>query len=230
VIVGLFGRKNENGQPEKEDAVPLKAVFVNCSLKSGDTESHTDKLFNDGVAPHLAREAVSCNTIRLADMDVDATVSPGHDSDSWGAIFSEIKSADILLIGTPLWLGRESSIAAKLIERLYAHSGETNAQGQSLYYNKVGGVLVTGNEDGAKAASASLLYALQHLGYTVPPQADAYWVGEAGPGPSYGDDGAGQNNDFTKNNSRIMTYSLIHMARLLKFHPIPAEGTAREAA
>ena len=35
----------------------------------------------------------------------------------------------------------------------------------------------------------SILYALQHLGFVVPPQADAGWIGEAGPGPSYLDPG-----------------------------------------
>jgi hypothetical protein len=66
-----------------------------------------------------------------------------------------------------------------------------------------------------------MLYALQHLGYCIPPQADAGWIGEAGPGPSYGDtldDGrrAGLDNDFTQRNTTFMTWNLLHLARMLK--------------
>ena len=96
-------------------------------------------------------------------------------------------AADILVIGGPIWLGDNSSETKKIIERLYAHSGELNDRGQWLYYGRVGGCLITGNEDGIKHCASNVLYSLQHIGYSIPPQADAGWIGEAGPGPSYGD-------------------------------------------
>ncbi len=101
----------------------------------------------------------------------------------------------------PIWLGDNSSETKKVIERLYAHSGELNDKGQWLYYGKVGGCLITGNEDGIKHCASNVLYSLQHIGYSIPPQADAGWIGEAGPGPSYGDkleDGTqvGLDNEF----------------------------------
>ncbi len=96
-------------------------------------------------------------------------------------------AANILVIGAPIWLGDNSSETKRIIERLYAHSGELNDKGQWLYYGRVGGCLITGNEDGIKHFTSNVLYSLQHIGYSIPPQADAGWIGEAGPGPSYGD-------------------------------------------
>ncbi len=89
-------------------------------------------------------------------------------------------AADILVLGTPIWLGEKSSVCTKVIERLYGYSGHLNEQGQWIYYGRVGGVLVTGNEDGIKHVAMNVLYSLQHLGYVIPPQADAGWIGEAG--------------------------------------------------
>ena len=89
-------------------------------------------------------------------------------------------------------------------------------KGQSIFYGKTGGVVVTGNEDGVKHVAMNVLYSLSHLGYMIPPQADCGWIGEAGPGPSYGDDGAGFDNEFTQRNTTIMTWNLMHVARMLK--------------
>jgi multimeric flavodoxin WrbA len=141
-----------------------------------------------------------------------------------------VRKADILILGTPLWLGEESSLCRVVIERLYAHSAETNADGQYVFYGKTGGCIVTGNEDGIKHAAMTIHFAMQHIGYTIPPQADCGWIGEAGPGPSYGDDGAGLDNDFTRRNTTFMSWNLLHMARLLKdAGGIPAYGNVPAA-
>ena len=125
--------------------------------------------------------------------------------------------ADIIVISGPIWLGDQSSQTRKVIERLYAYSSEVNVHGQWSYYGKVGAVLTTGNEDGGKHVSAQVLYALQHIGLTIPPQSDSYWVGEAGPGPSYLDEqGGGQGNDWTTRNAVFMAWNVLHLARLLK--------------
>jgi multimeric flavodoxin WrbA len=114
-------------------------------------------------------------------------------------------------------LGDKSSICTKVIERLYANSGKLNEKGQYLYYGKVGGTIITGNEDGAKHCAMNILYSLQHLGYVIPPQADAGWLGEIGPGPSYLDEKSGRpENDFTNRNTTFMSWNLMHMAKLLK--------------
>jgi multimeric flavodoxin WrbA len=122
-----------------------------------------------------------------------------------------------------------------LIERLYGMSALLNSKGQSISYGKVGGCVITGNEDGIKHVAMTLTFALSHVGFTIPPQADCGWVGEAGPGPSYGDaleDGsrAGFANDFTRRNTTIMTWNLLHLARILRdAGGIPNHGNDRNA-
>ena len=137
--------------------------------------------------------------------------------------------SDILIIGTPIWLGDKSSVCTRLIERLYAESGEINDFGQYIYYGKVGGCIITGNEDGIKHCSMNILYSLQHLGYAIPPQADAGWIGEAGPGPSYlDDDSGGQENQFTQRNTTFMAWNLMHLALMLKQNGgFPAYGNQK---
>lgn len=200
----------------------LKACFVNTTLKSsGQGESHTERLMRNSMVI-MEKNAVAVDYIRAADHDIAFGIYPdmrehGAKADDWpDRIWPKISASDILVIGTPIWLGEESSICRVIIERLYAHSAERNEKGQYVYYGKVGGCVVTGNEDGIKHCSMTVLYALQHIGVTIPPQADCGWIGEAGPGPSYGDDGAGLDNDFTKRNTAFMTWNLMHMADLLR--------------
>jgi multimeric flavodoxin WrbA len=117
----------------------------------------------------------------------------------------------------------------KVIERLYAHSGEHNEHGQYTFYGRVGGALITGNEDGVKHCTMNILYSLQHVGYVIPPQADAGWIGEVGPGASYLDEGSGgPENDFTNRNTTFMTWNLMHLARMIEAAGgIPAYGNQR---
>ncbi|MGK7377441.1 flavodoxin family protein [Planococcus sp. 1R117A] len=204
----------------------LKALFLNCSLKSSNEVSNTEGLIKD-VQVHYKQLGVESEIVRLADYHIAFGVQEDMGSeDQWPAILEKVKAADILIIGTPLWLGEKSSLATLAIERLYGSSSVTNDKGQAVFYNKVGGALVTGNEDGAKHASASLLYGLSHIGYLIPPNVDAYWVGEAGPGASYIE--AGRDNDFTKAAVERLAYNTYHLAGLLKNNPIPAEGNTLE--
>lgn len=218
-------------------ASDLRALYVNCSLKPRAAESHTDLLL-DASAGIMARAGVSVDRLHLLDHVVPPGVSfdltkQGWPRDDWPDLWPRVRDADILVIGSPIWLGEESSVARVLIERLYAMSGELNDRGQSIFYGKVGGCAVTGNEDGAKHVAMTLLYALCHVGYAIPPQADCAWVGEAGPGRSYGDatedgGGTGFDNEFTQRNTTIMTWNLIHLARMLK-QGLPTEGNDRNA-
>ena len=214
----------------------LRAVFINTTLKStAQVESHTERLMRNAMAI-METNGVEVDLLRAADHHIAYGVQPdmrehGADRDDWPEVFwPKIRGADILVIGTPLWLGEESSLCRVIIERLYAHSGQRNDRGQYIFYGKVGGCMVTGNEDGVKHASMTCLYAMQHVGYTIPPQADSGWIGEVGPGKSYGDDGAGYDNDFTKRNTSFMTWNLMHLARMLKdAGGIPNHGNDVEA-
>ena len=215
------------------DFSDLKAFFINTTLKKSPELSHTKGLM-DISAEIMRRQGVAVDMIRAVDHDIATGVWPdmtehGWESDEWPAIFDRVMAADILVIGTPIWLGEKSSVCATVIERLYGNSGMLNQYGQYAYYGRAGGCLVTGNEDGIKHCSMAILYALQHLGYTIPPQADAGWIGEAGPGPSYLDAGSGgPENDFTNRNTTFMTWNLLHTARMLKdAGGVPAHGNQR---
>jgi multimeric flavodoxin WrbA len=171
--------------------------------------------------------------LRPVDHDLAPGVQPdmrehGFATDDWPELSAKVMRANILVLGTPIWLGEESSVCRRVIERLYGESGKLNQHGQYAFYGRVGGCIVTGNEDGIKHCSMTILYALQHLGFVIPPQADAGWIGEAGPGNSYGDEGAGLDNDFTQRNTTFMAWNLMHMARLLTdAGGIPAHGNQR---
>jgi len=213
----------------------LSALFINCSLKPSREPSNTDALMkvSQGV---MTANGVRVETIRAADLDIAPGVQPdmrehGFDRDDWPDVQAKVMAADILVIGTPIWLGDKSSICTRVVERLYGYSGKLNDKGQYAYYGRVAGCVITGNEDGAKHCAMNLLYSLQHLGYVIPPQADAGWVGEAGPGPSYADEGSGgPQNDFTQRNTTFAAWNLMHMARMLKdAGGLPAYGNLPEA-
>jgi len=217
----------------------LKAMFINCTLTKSPGKSHTELLMQASMNI-MKKQGVSVAYIRSVDHEIAPGVQTdmrehGWDKDEWPELFKEIIDADILVLAGPIWLGDNSSEMKKVIERLYAMSGELNQKNQSVFYGRVGGCLITGNEDGAKHCAMNILYSLQHLGYTIPPQADAAWLGEIGPGPSYGDEAedgtrAGFDSDFTKRNTTIMTWNLMHMAKLLKESGgLPNEGNDRKA-
>jgi multimeric flavodoxin WrbA len=217
----------------KWDFSDLKALFLNCTLKKSPELSHTEGLMNMSKAI-MEKNKIKTEILRPVDYDVAYGVFPdmtekGWDKDDWHIIQKKVMESDILIIGTPIWLGDKSSIATKVIERLYSFSGEQNDKGQYLYYNKAGGTIITGNEDGIKHVAMNLLYSLQHLGYTIPPQSDAGWIGEAGPGKSYLDEGSGgPENNFTRRNTTFMTWNIMHFARMLKDNNIPAHGNQRD--
>lgn len=183
--------------------------------------SHTQGLMNLS-ANIMKKEGVEVEHLRFVDHNVAFGVyhdmtEHGVSHDDWPELWKKVDDADILIIGSPIWLGEKSSVATLLIERLYGESGRRNEDGQYYFYGKAGGCLITGNEDGVKHCSMSILYALQHIGYSIPPQADAGWIGEVGPGPSYMDEESNaRNNDFTNRNTTFMTYNLLHLASMLK--------------
>lgn len=215
------------------DFSSLSAVFFNCTLKKSPEVSNTEGLIDVSVKI-MQKHGVKTEIIRPVDHNIATGVYPdmrehGWKADDWPGIYKKVQAADILVIAGPIWLGDNSSVTKQLIERLYSNSSELNKAGQYAFYGKVGGCLITGNEDGIKHCAMNILYSLQHIGYTIPPQADAGWVGEAGPGPSYLDKGSGgPENDFTNRNTTFMTWNLMHMAKMLQGNGgVPAHGNQR---
>lgn len=225
--------------PKKQDFTGIRALFINCTLKKSPEKSHTQILV-DVSRKIMDKHGVKTDVIRAIDHDIATGVYPdmreqGWKTDEWPEIYEKyVKPADILVIAGPIWLGDNSSVTKMIIERLYASSGDMNKNGQYIYYGKAGGCLITGNEDGIKHCAMDVLYSLQHIGYSIPPAADAGWIGEAGPGASYGDkqeDGtrAGLDNDFTNRNTTFMTWNLMHLAKMLKDNGgFPAHGNQRK--
>ena len=211
----------------------LRALFLNCTLKRSPEVSHTEGLIRVSTAI-METNGITAEVIRPVDTEIAAGVYPdmtehGWKLDAWPEIYEKVKAADILVIGSPIWLGEKSSVCTRVIERLYSTSGDLNDAGQYAYYGRVGGCLITGNEDGVKHCAMNILYSLQHLGYVIPPQADAGWTGEVGPGPSYLDEGSrGPENEFTNRNTTFMTWNLMHLALMIKAAGgIPAHGNQR---
>jgi multimeric flavodoxin WrbA len=220
-------------QPDHASYDDLRAVFINCTLKRSPDRSHSQGLADRSI-DIMRKQGVHVDVVRAVDHEIPPGVYPdmtehGWERDEWPAIFAQVMAADILVLVTPIWLGEKSSVCTKVIERLYGNSAELNDRGQYAYYGRVGGAVITGNEDGVKHCAMNMLYSLQHLGFVIPPQADAGWVGEAGPGPSYLDEGSGgPDNDFTNRNTTFMTWNLLHLARLLKdAGGVPAHGNQR---
>jgi multimeric flavodoxin WrbA len=199
----------------------LSAIFLNCTLKRSPEVSNTQALI-DKVAGLMQRQGVETASIRIADLDVLTGVSSDlGEGDDWPGVLASLKAADIVVIATPIWMGYPSSLCQRVIERLDATFSEYDPRdGQFPLYNKVGGVIVTGNEDGAQACSAHVLYALQSFGCVIPPNSDVYWVGDAGAGPSYLDAG-GPRHFYTNKVAAWMAHNAVWMARVMEEHPFP---------
>ena len=220
----------ENSDTDYSD---LRALFINCTLKRSPEVSNTQGLM-DIAEEIMRRNGVEVDSLRAVDHEIATGIWPdmtehGWEADEWPAIHERVMAADILVIGMSIWLGEKSSVATKVIERLYGNSSELNDRGQYAYYGRIGGCIVTGNEDGIKHCAMNVLYSLQHLGYTIPPQADSGCIGEAGPGPSYLDEGSGgPENDFTNRNTTFAAWNMLHLARMIKdAGGIPAHGNQR---
>jgi multimeric flavodoxin WrbA len=205
----------------------LKALGINCTLKRSPEVSNTEALMGR-VFDLLSEHGVETEVLRPVDFAIAFGVTSDEgNGDEWPQILDKIKAADILLMGMSIWFGHRSSVAQLVIERLDGTYNERNQVGQYPLYNKVAGVVVTGNEDGAHACAESTLFNMTHLGCVVPPNADTYWVGDAGPGPSYLDAG-GPEHAYTQRTSSWCAHNLLHMARIIRDSPIPPIGNTLE--
>jgi multimeric flavodoxin WrbA len=209
--------------------MPLKAVLLNCTLKRSPEVSNTQALM-DKVAQILQNLDVECESIRVVDYNVPFGVASDEgEGDDWPKILEKVLAANILIMGMPIWFGVRSSVAQMVIERLDGTYNDTNDVGQYPMYNTVAGVVVTGNEDGAHDCASTTLFNLSHLGCTIPPNADTYWVGDAGPGPSF-IEADGWSHAYTRKTAGWMAHNVVHFARMLAATPIPPEGNTVPSA
>lgn len=196
----------------------MRAIILNCTLKRSPEPSNTDALA-DVVAAALQRTGVEVERIRVVDHDVKPGVSSDEGSgDEWPRIRERIVSSEILVIATPTWLGKPSSVAQRVTERMDAMLAETDDAGRPIAYNRVAGVVVTGNEDGAHHVIAELSSSLLDIGFTLPGQGWTYWNMGPGPGPSYTDTDHG--HDWSHKTARIAAANLVGVARALQSTPL----------
>jgi multimeric flavodoxin WrbA len=198
----------------------MRALIINCTLKPSPEPSNTEALAQV-VADALTKEGVAVDWVRAVDHDIAPGVaSDMGDGDAWPAIRQQILAAEILVIATPTWVGHPSSVAQRVIERMDAMISETDEQGRPVAYNRVAGVVNTGNEDGAHHVISEIAGALGDIGFTVPGQAWTYWHLGPGAGPNYLDDQRG--HDWAAKTGRAMAANLATVARALIATPMQA--------
>lgn len=201
----------------------LKALALNGTLKSSTSSeaSSTGKLL-DLIAEEFKKYGVKTETIRLADHDIKPGVTSDEgEGDAWPAIRKKILEADILFVGTPIWLGQPGSICKRALERMDAFLEETDGQGRMVSYGKVAAVAVVGNEDGAHHVSAEIFQALNDVGFTIPANAVAYWVGEAMGSTNFVD--LKRTPEAVETMISMLTRNTAHLANLLKKSQYPGE-------
>jgi multimeric flavodoxin WrbA len=164
--------------PGSED-IPRRFVALNCTLKHAPDASSTEVLL-DAVTGELEALGFTGETVRVVDEHLARGVTADEgEGDGWPAIRQRILDAQLLVLGTPIWLGHPASVTQQVLERLDAFLGETDDRGQMATVDRVAIVAVVGNEDGAHHVGAELFQGLDDVGFTLPPGAMTYWVGEA---------------------------------------------------
>lgn len=198
----------------------LNALVLNCSLKPAPTASSTETL-SDELLDAFAEHDVKGETVRVVDERVKFGIQTDEgDGDGWPAVREKVLTADILVLATPIWLGQPSSVCKMVLERLDAELGETDDDGRLLTYDKVAGVVVVGNEDGAHHVSGELYQALSDVGFTIPANGVTYWVGEAMQATDYRD--KDPRPEKTAQTTKTLAANAAHLARALKSSPYPA--------
>jgi multimeric flavodoxin WrbA len=198
----------------------VRALVLNCTLKPSPAESNTEALARV-VIEALEKEGVTTELVRVADYDVRPGVSSDEgDGDQWPGLRAKVLQSEILVMASPTWLGQPSSVAKRVLERMDAMLSETDDQDRPVAYNRVAGVVVTGNEDGAHHVISEIAGALVDIGFTIPGQAWTYWNKGPGPGPSYTETDEG--HDWSASTGQAAAGNLVAVARALQATPIPA--------
>lgn len=198
----------------------LKALVLGCSLKRSPAKSSSELIGRELLAA-LADHDVEGDVLRVDDHDVRFGVSVDEgDGDEWPELRAKILAADILIIATPIWMGRPASVCKMILERLDAELSEKDEQGRPSVYGKVAVVGVVGNEDGAHHVCAEVFQGLNDVGFSIPAAGATYWVGEAMGSVDYKD--AGPKPDTTGSTTKTAAANAAHLARLLKGDSYPA--------
>ena len=200
----------------------LKAIALNATLKSsGGEPSSTDRMLSLIVAA-MDKAGVKTETIRLADFNIKPGVTSDEgEGDEWPDIRKKILDSDILVLGSPIWMGQPGSISKRVLERMDAFFDETDDKGRMVSYGKVAAVAVVGNEDGAHHVSAELYQGLNDVGFTLAPNAVAYWVGEAMGDTNFVD--LPEVPEAVQKTVDVLARNTVHLAKLTRDNPFPGD-------
>jgi len=203
----------------------MRALVLNCTLKPSPESSSTEALARVLIT-QLEAEGAEVELIRLVDHDVRPGVeSDMGNGDAWPDIEAKVLNSDILVMATPTWLGQQSSVCMRALERLDALISRTDGDGRPVAFGKVAGVVVTGNEDGAHHIVASVCQALIDIGFTIPGHSWTYWHLGPGPGPDYTE--TDQGHDHSDRLARNAARNLAALSRALRpdTYPVPETGS-----
>lgn len=194
--------------------MPLRVLALNCSLKPSVVPSSTEKLLSELLAAFGEYDAEG-EIIRVVDFNVKPGVSADEgEGDDWPGLRQRVLACDILVVGSPIWLGQPSSIAKRVLERMDAFLGERDEMQRMPTYGKVALAAVVGNEDGAHHVAAELCEALAEIGFTIPTGAVTYWVGEAMGSTNYID--LAKPPQEVAEWTPLLAVNAAHLAKLLK--------------
>lgn len=198
----------------------MHAIILNGSLKPSPEPSNTSALAQV-LADELRSEGVTIDEVRLADHEIAPGVESeaASDRDEWPAIRARIIAADIVILATPTWLGQPSSVIKRALERMDAFLSEEKDDGRPIAYDKVVGIVVTGNEDGAHHIVSQLAQAALDLGFTCPANNWTYW--NKGPGPGEEEYLNTDEKEWSQTTGRTAALNVLHVARLLAADPLP---------
>lgn len=201
--------------------MPLKALALNCTLKSDASEaSSTDAMIAVLEAAFAERDVTVTETVRVAALNIKPGVTSDEgDGDEWPALRAKILAHDILIFGGPIWMGQIGSVAKRVLERMDAFLDETDDEGRMPSYGKVAVTAIVGNEDGAHFSSAQLFQALNDVGWTISAIAACYWVGEAMGSTDFKD--LKKTPDVVTKTAGMVAGNAAHLAELLKKSPYP---------
>ena len=125
----MNARQAEFVRANTADFSDLRAIAINCTLKRPPEPSHTDTLLGT-VCDILSGVGVSVDRVRATELTIAPGIYPdmtehGWPVDDWPSLAERVFAADILILGTPIWLGERSSectIRAKPTKRARANS------------------------------------------------------------------------------------------------------------
>jgi multimeric flavodoxin WrbA len=193
----------------------MRATIINCTLKPSPEASNTEALASV-VVDALTEHDIETELIRALDYEIKPGVETDMgDGDEWPQIHEKLLASEIVVIATPTWLGQPSSVSQRVLERMNAMLSETDDSERPVAYNRVAGVVVTGNEDGAHHVISEIAGALVDIGYTIPGQAWTYWNKGPGPGDEYLESDDEDGKEWSHTTGRAAAQNLVAVARAL---------------